>query len=441
MLYSNKFKEITMKKTLLLSVVASTMIMAGGDIAPVEPVVEAPAAAASAWEFGGQGVLYYQTNENFFTDNGLDNSLFDQESSQASAGIQLRATNADLFAGIGAGVEVSGLATLGLQDDVVSNVMQAAGAEQFGRGGWVSQAYLTYGFDNTSIKVGRQTLPASLSPFAHSEYWNVFANTYDAALIVNTDISNTTLVGAWVKSANQNGYFGYPNSSFGIRTLSSSQDVGGLTIPGNMASFDDLNDANNENGIFMLTAQNKSIEGLTLTGTWYYANEFITTDDLNILWGDAKFNISDFTVGLQGGAVMHDALDDETTAFGAMVGTKLGMFDASVAYSTVNDSDLGVFNLGGQQTPLYTQMVINEFAIANANDTFVVRAGVEALGGNINAAYGMTSSDYTDNDYNELDLSYTTKLFDSVDLTAAYVNMDHDVDSNNLVRLIGRYNF
>ncbi len=31
-----------MKKTLLLSVVASTMIMAGGDIAPVEPVVEAP---------------------------------------------------------------------------------------------------------------------------------------------------------------------------------------------------------------------------------------------------------------------------------------------------------------------------------------------------------------------------------------------------------------
>jgi len=34
-----------MKKTLLLSVLASTMIMAGGDIAPVEPVVETPVAA------------------------------------------------------------------------------------------------------------------------------------------------------------------------------------------------------------------------------------------------------------------------------------------------------------------------------------------------------------------------------------------------------------
>ncbi|MDQ1325057.1 MAG: hypothetical protein QG564_181, partial [Campylobacterota bacterium] len=36
-----------MKKTLLLSVVASTMIMAGGDIAPVEPAVETPAPAVS----------------------------------------------------------------------------------------------------------------------------------------------------------------------------------------------------------------------------------------------------------------------------------------------------------------------------------------------------------------------------------------------------------
>ncbi len=65
-------------------------------------------------------------------------------------------------------------------------------------GGWIGEAYLTYGIGNTSIKAGRQTLPKSLSPFAYSENWNVFENTFDALLIVNTDISNTTLVGAWV---------------------------------------------------------------------------------------------------------------------------------------------------------------------------------------------------------------------------------------------------
>ena len=55
-----------MKKTLLLSVVASTMIMAGGSIAPVEPVVEAPVVAeASGWDFSGQAVVYYQTSDKF----------------------------------------------------------------------------------------------------------------------------------------------------------------------------------------------------------------------------------------------------------------------------------------------------------------------------------------------------------------------------------------
>ena len=62
-----------MKKTLLLSVVASAVVMAGGDIAPVEPAVEAPVVeeTASNWDFNGQAVIYYQT-----TDKGAANDLF-----------------------------------------------------------------------------------------------------------------------------------------------------------------------------------------------------------------------------------------------------------------------------------------------------------------------------------------------------------------------------
>ena len=48
-----------MKKGLLLSVVASTMIFAGGDIAPVEPAAPAPAADCS--DFYGAVGAYYQT--------------------------------------------------------------------------------------------------------------------------------------------------------------------------------------------------------------------------------------------------------------------------------------------------------------------------------------------------------------------------------------------
>jgi hypothetical protein len=58
-----------MKKTLALSLVVSTFIFAGGDIAPVEPAVVTPAPApvaapASNWKFSGQGVVYYQTRDN-----------------------------------------------------------------------------------------------------------------------------------------------------------------------------------------------------------------------------------------------------------------------------------------------------------------------------------------------------------------------------------------
>lgn len=412
--------------------------MAGGDIAPVEPAVEAPA-EVSGWEFGGQAVVYYQTDDAGLSGDFSDDDLFSQGASAASAGIQLRATNSDLVAGIGAGVELSGLATLSLEEDVVSSVMQGAGIDEVFRGGWVSQSYLTYGVNNTSFKVGRQELPAGLSPFAHSEGWNVFKNTYDAALIVNTDLPDTVLVGAWVKSANQNGYALKPNMTYSSMILGASSSEG-MPMTGVMSDFVDVNDANGENGIFMLTAQNKSIENLTLTGSWYFGNEFITDNNLNILWGDANYAMNNFNIAVQGGAVMHDDIDN-TKAFGAMVSGKFDMFHAALAYSTVNDSDFGVFNLGGEQTPLYTQMRFNEFAISNDTDTYVVKGGLSALGGEITAGYGYT--DAGSDEFSEFDLDYTTTVA-GIDLTAAYSYVDADDiigEEVNVVRLIGRYNF
>lgn len=448
-----------MKKTLLLSVVASTMIMAGGDIAPVEPVVETPApvAAASGWEFGGTAKVYYQTDDANIkgadiTNAGLSGAgtgdLFEQDASAASAGIQLSATNTDVFAGVGAGVELSGLATLGLQGDVVSNVMQAAGLDKFGRGGWISKAYLTYGMGNTSVKVGRQTLPKTLSPFAYSEDWNVFENTYDAAVVVNTDLPDTTLVGAYVKSGNQNGVAGKTayNRSYGILSASSSLDVSGTLLPGNMAGFDDLNDAHDENAVWMLTAQNKSIENLTLTGSVYYAQDFITTDPLTILWGDAAYDAGNFGVAIQGGSVMHDAIDD-TTAYGAKLSGAVMGINAMAAYSHVDDGTFGVFNVGGTTSSLYTNTIANQLVsnfLEMDADKFVVGANMDALGGNIAGAYAYTDSDVTDTT-NEFDLVYSTNLTNTVNLTATYVYLDNDGDfmddSANIVRVVGSYKF
>ena len=413
-----------MKKLLLLSAATSAVLMAGGTISPAEPVVE-PVVVDSGWDFSGQTVFYYQTS-----DKKGASSLFKQQSSLEDFGIQLRAVNKDLFAGIGAGVELSGLSGLKLTNWMVSNTMQ-------GRDSWISQMYLTYGVGNTTFKLGRQELPKALSPFAFSEGWNVFKNTFDAALVVNTDLPDTTLVGAWVAGSNHNG-------------------IGAGT--NDMTRFASVNDSD---GIYMLTLQNKSIDGLALTGTYYYAPSYVGTDDAHILWGDAKFKVGDYSVAAQLGTVMSDGFTNDTFAWGLKAGGNFGMFDASIAYSSVDDGDQGLFNVGGVKTPLYTQMILNQDAIRTDSDTFVVRAGVKALGGKFGFAYGY--SDMNDavrgklvdgksggaGTYNEVDLTYKTKVFnDSTTLFAGYIYQNRSYDeagkkdwSNNVVRFWARYNF
>ena len=451
-----------MKKTLLLSVVASTMIMAGGDIAPVEPVVVEPVAEVSGWEFGGQGVLYYQT-----VDGWGNKDLFDSGNSKAAAGVQLRAVNKDIFAGIGAGVELSGISDLYLYDDVVSGLVQNANnyadvrdADSVNSSAAFTQAYLTYGIANTSIKVGRQLLPKALSPFAFSEGWNVFKNSFEAALIVNTDLPDTTLVGAYVWRS---------NSSLG--DLNNFTDLSVLDKAAPDAAVAD-------NGVYMLTAQNKSIDKLTLTGTWYMAPEMVLgADDANVLWADAKYGFGEdmygLVIGVQGGTVMLDTAGlDDTTAWGAKIGGNFDLFDASIAYSSVDDGTVSIENFGTNvKTPLYTQMIFNQNTIKRDSDTIVARAGIKALGGKFGIAYAYSDMGATalsavtgkvggEGEYSELDITYKTKVWnDSTTLFAGYVYQDDDrmgdlvlVDeetgaestfdgTQNMIRLWGRYNF
>jgi hypothetical protein len=428
-----------MKKTLLLSVVASTMIMAGGDIAPVEPVVETPAAvaAASGWDFNGQGVVYYQT-----TDGNGNGSLFDQGPKSttsgwaaAGAGLQLNATNKDVIAGIGAGATLNAISSLGLHREVVSALVQNAGGTTDGlTGGALAQAYLTYGMGNTSLKVGRQYLPKSLSPFAFSEGWNMFKNSFDAVLVVNSDVPDTTLVGAYVTRANNS--------------------VGNLN---------DFNRIQGGDGTAMFTAQNKSIDGLTLTGTFYNVFDVAQSgEDAQALWGDAKFALGDYSIALQGGQIDPTSVNaawDKTTAFGAKIAGNFGMFDASVAYSSVDDGTLTISNIAGSgvKTPLYTQAVLNQNTIKKDSDTFKVAAGAKALGGKfgvyyINSDLGAKAIGSTfgtgatgAGTYQEIALTYKAKVTDNATVFAAFINQNDDRqgadDAQNFFRVWGRYNF
>jgi hypothetical protein len=446
-----------MKKTLLLSMAASAVLFAGGDIAPVVvPEVPTEPCATSNLKWYGQTVLYYQTTE---AGNAATNfELFDGNVARANAGLKLGVTGSNLMGtGLGFGAEVIALGTLGLEkdndgagnQDYVSNVM--AGVNGNLNGGEVTQMYLSYAMGNTAIKAGRMELPKSLSPLAFSETWNVFANTFEAALVVNTDLPDTTLVGAWVARGN-----GMRGSAVGIYDLGVWNDIGA-----------------NDNGAFMVTAVNKTIEGLTLTGTFYYLAEAgVAAEDAMALWGDAKFAMpvagNTIAFGVQGGMIDVDDVDP-TIAYGAKAsGTfnipAFGSVALCAAYSGVDlqngAANLAVRNLAtGIKTPLYTQMVLNQDYISGAlsaagtADTMMVKGtatyDIPALGNvAFTVAYSMTEREtgagVAMNDYNELDVVATTKL-GGAEVLAAYVMTEvddgNDATDMDAVRIWAKWNF
>ena len=418
-----------MKKALLLSVIASTMIMAGGDIAPVEPVVEVEAPAPSGWTFTGQGVVYYQTADELGA-GVAPRSLTDQESSSANAGVSLKAENKDIIGGLGAGVKLVGVGTLGLEEDVVSNVMQTADGSL--NGGAITELYLTYGIGNTLIKVGRQTLPKALSPLAFSESWNVFENTFEAALIVNSDIPNTTLVGAYVRGHN---------------------------------THTDLNDFNagllGDDGAFMLTAA--YADAFNVTGTAYYLPDVANSgEDLMALWVDAGFNVSDFNIGVQGGYYTSDLFADDTYAVGAKFGANFDPVTVGAAVTWVNDGGIGITNLANPyalgevngvfgDNALYTTSPLGSNVLFNFSDATTV-----SLNGSIALPVGtlIALADYSDmgdttamyeGNFYEAALAYNVVLGD-LDLTAGVVHQSLNPDvgndqTNTLIRAVARYNF
>ncbi len=306
-----------MKKGLLLSVAATAVMFAGGDIVPVEP------AAPATSDFWGQIGVRYDANDVDFGSLTPANSDFgDEENNGFSTAIVL-GVEKQLGAGFGFGAEVAGWTDFGLDiaDRVaVDNELAAIAGDQ--TSAEVSQAYLTYSFGNTAFKMGRQALPKAVSPWAWSDRSvGVIDISYDAIVAVNTDIANTTLVGAWVANA---------------------------------ANIDDtIHLGDDNNGIFMLALINKSLENTTLSMSAYYFpkdNLIPSTtgpEDIWSVWAAAETNYDTFHFGLQGAYVDGDFNGMDTTyGIAGKIGSSWGDFSAEGVVAYINDGDYSLKTAG-----------------------------------------------------------------------------------------------
>ena len=375
----------------------------------------------------GQAVVYYQTSE---TDNTATSDLFDKGSSSANVGVQLN-LDADLKNNFTFGSQLTYLGTSGLESNLVGDTRQvslttnATGSGADVLNNTTDQIMLTKIFvakkvGNTTVKLGRQELPKSLSPLAYTEGWNVFKNTFDAILAVNTDLPDTTLVGAYV-----GGTTGHDLST--VATFGTGTALGG--------------------GAYMLTAQNKSLPMATITGTYYRV-----THVADAMWLNVDVASKDLPMGLKvsvqaGNIDLDAAATRDTDAYGIKASIKpMDALTLCAAYTDVNDGTLAVQNLGtGVKSPLYTQMVSNQTDISTDADTYMLKAAY-SLGdmGTVIAQYADTDDNSAAKaDYAELDVIYKVKA-GGVDYLAAYVMQNEKAAGTNdtdIVRVWARYNF
>jgi hypothetical protein len=287
---------------------------------------------------------------------------------------------------------------------------------------WIDTLNLAFnplnGISNTSMVVGRQELA---TPMVFTEKWNIAKNTYDAAVAVNNDIVDTTLVGAWVGRSN----------------IAGGSTVHARNIGDGFGKF--LTDE----GAYAFGAVTKLIPTMT-TQAWYY----VAPSTANVAWVQAETEYAGFSLGGQYG-MLDGADDSDGNAMAVKLGYDYEGIAVGASYSTVDkmtgtSGALGFVNLGGAQTPLYTAgwWDVGSQGVSDT-DAFTLTAeyGLEGVA-DLGVFFTNWENQTSGNAVNEITVT-AGKSFGNLDATLAFINTDADVeeDAVNNVQAYFTYNF
>ena len=346
---------------------------------------------------GGDAKLFYGT-----TDAGTSD-LFNKNGAYGNAAVSLDYSN-EIADGITLNAGMTGISTLGLESTLVSYPWTAAGDTDVKDTAWIDVANVTAKIGNTTAVLGRQKLD---TPLAFTETWNIVENTFDAFTFVNSDITDTTLVGSLVTRANGNTVTNFNNLQ------------GGQT---------DLVD-----GIYAFGAVTKLIPNTTAQA-WYYNSETQLDQDDKI-WLQADANVAEgVTVGVQYAMAMADAAGvDDSSIIAAKVAYDANGMGLFAAFSQADEDGKNSFaNYAGYgMSNVYTE--------AWWNFGFVSKPGAQAIsvGASTDISGLALTAQYTDvtNDSNlandemsEITLT-ASKTIAGVDASLALINTASDDDS------------
>jgi len=390
----------------------------------------------------GVAKLWYQTGVKDNT--SLD--MFQQESTVAQAALEL-GVKADLYDGLKGNVRGIVLDSLGLQDDYIKDISSAgAGRENssyYKTQIWITEANLDYKISNTSIIAGRQALN---TPLLFTERWNASYNTFDAVVLINSDLPYTTLIAGYVAQHNGGAHAGNATA-----TAFPSTTMHGGSFYGFGSSYDGNTVTDGKKGAYAFGAMIKPIDNLAVN-LWYYD----VNSNFTAYWADAEYKMSGIFMGIQNAGIdVATAGVDNAMITAGRIGYTIDKFNADVSYSTTSEGSVGTATIAnaatGDKSKVYTQSVFQDGAVVGTRDTTAWRvgAGYKFDPVKLSASIQNTKQDAatsTMKDGTEFDLVATGKIFNLVDLTGIYVYRDVDMKATtdykeNAVRLIASVKF
>lgn len=445
-----------MRKYLAFSVVASTLLMAGGDIAPVEPVVATEGAEVDYGEVFGQFRTFY-VDRTYDYSNGTSNNR-----NTLATGGYIGYKSPD-FNGFTAAVAAYGtygfkIHDMSIEDDLANNWANYD-PSLTGRDGenyvFIGQAYLNYAFENTNIKVGRQRLD---TPLIGADDARMLPNLFEAAVVSNTDIKDTTLILAHVSRETTGTFSNIYDNSWGLgfasgygagTTLAQSGDFVNMgTVALGHVNFNDLSDLSNitdnsTDGVTAVAAIYKGFDGLTLQAWDYYAYDILNAVYLQADYGwtcrlneNIKMNASAQYINQSDvGDALAAKVDSDYWA--VKLGASLGALSAYAAYSQTGESDGttsgGIITPWGGM-PAFTQAMVTRHQFFSDTDSWKV-AGTYKLNELLDA--DVTASVF----YTEFDIGATNSYANGTAWTATESGFDIQYQATKALNLRFRGNF